>query len=88
MRITTSLSDNKVPGMWQQFMPRRQEIKNRIGNGYYSVSIYESGLKISQFTPKTIFQKWATVEVTGFDIVPEGMEKTPALRRTICCVHL
>lgn len=39
MQVKTSHSDNKIPELWQRFMPRRNEIKNNKNTGYYSVRI-------------------------------------------------
>ncbi|KAA1245468.1 GyrI-like domain-containing protein [Aquimarina sp. RZ0] len=37
MRIQTSLSENKTSSLWQRFMPRRNEIKNNLNTGYYTI---------------------------------------------------
>ena len=76
IRTKISLSNNKTSELWQQFMPRRHEVKNLINTKqYYSMSIYENGLDVSRFTPETVFEKWAAVEVSDFGHLPEGMEQ-------------
>ncbi|MBG6111282.1 AraC family transcriptional regulator [Flavobacterium sp. CG_23.5] len=72
-RMTMSLSNNKTRELWQNFMPRRKEIQNYIGTNLYSMQIYDS-LYFNNFDPKTEFEKWATIEVTDFDIVPAELE--------------
>ena len=66
-----SLSNNKTGELWQQFMPRRSEVKNRTTTDFISMQRYGEGWN---FSPTAIFEKWATVEVTSFDEVPSKME--------------
>ena len=73
MRITTSLSNNKIFELWSNFMPRRKEIHNCIGTDLYSIQIYDP-LFFNNFNPNTEFEIWATIEVTDFETVPEEME--------------
>lgn len=55
-------------------MPRRSEIKNNIGTDLYSMQVYKSPAHFENFNPDALFDKWAALEVTDSDIVPEGME--------------
>ncbi len=73
-RIRTSFSVNRTFELWSNFMPRRKEIQNVIGTERYSIQIYEP-LFFRKFDQNKEFEKWATVEVTDFDAVPDGMEK-------------
>jgi AraC family transcriptional regulator len=73
LRIYTSLAEDNTIAMWQQFMPRRKEINNRVDELLYSVQVFNGGLDVEEFTPKTIFEKWATMEVSDFETIPEGM---------------
>lgn len=68
-----SLSNNKTPELWSKFMPRKKEIENTIGIELYAMQVYAS-FSSKGFTPKTIFDQWASVAVTSFDAVPIGME--------------
>lgn len=72
-RIRMSFAQNETPQLWKGFMPRRKEIKNTIGTALYSLEVYDPGY-FDAFTPTTPFDKWAAVEVTGFDNIPTGME--------------
>ena len=72
-RMTMSFSDNKTGELWRHFMSRRKEIQNNIGTELYSIQIY-APLFFNNFSPNTAFEKWATVEVTDFDTVPNEME--------------
>jgi AraC family transcriptional regulator len=73
-RLKTSLSDDKTVILWQSFMPRRREIYNAVSANIYAMQVYDTPQYFDHFDPTTLFEKWATVEVTDFDSVPEGME--------------
>ncbi|MER2999070.1 GyrI-like domain-containing protein [Pontibacter populi] len=73
LRVFTSLAEDKTVAMWQKFMPRRKEIKNSVNDLLYSVQVFNGGLDVEEFTPKTVFEKWATMEVSDFGTIPEGM---------------
>tara|TARA_R110000868_G_scaffold37111_10_gene131548 strand:+ start:36226 stop:36726 length:501 start_codon:yes stop_codon:yes gene_type:complete len=74
LNIRTSLSENKVKKLWQSFGPKRKEINHQITLDSYSIEIYEPGSEMINFTPNTKFEKWATVQVSEFEAVPEGLE--------------
>lgn len=73
-RIQTSLTDNKTFELWRSFMPRRREIRNNIGTDLYSMQVYKSPAHFENYNPSALFEKWAAVEVSDFDIVPVDME--------------
>jgi AraC family transcriptional regulator len=73
MRLTMSLSNNKTGDLWARFMKQRKEIQNNIDTNLYSMQIYDP-LYYTNFNPAAVFEKWATVEVTDFDLVPPEME--------------
>ena len=73
MRVYTSLAEDNTVAMWQQFMPRRKEIRNSVDALLYSVQVFNGGLDVEEFTPNTVFEKWATMEVQDFEAVPAGM---------------
>lgn len=72
-RMMMSLSDNKTVDLWRSFMPRRKEIQNNIGTELYSMQVYNQ-VYFNNFKPETKFEKWACVEVTDVDSIPDGME--------------
>ena len=72
-RMIMSFSDNKTGELWGSFMPRRKEIQNNVGIELYSMQIY-APLFFNNFNPDTAFEKWAAIEVTNFDTVPNEME--------------
>jgi AraC family transcriptional regulator len=71
-RKKMSLADNKTRELWQGFMPRRKEIKNNMGSELYSIERYEP-LYFRNFNPHKEFEKWAAVEVTDFNSVPDDL---------------
>jgi AraC family transcriptional regulator len=73
MHTEMSLMDNKTQQLWQGFMPRRHEVQQRQGQSYYSMQVYAEGFSMQNFTPQTVFTKWAAVEVANIEAVPEGM---------------
>lgn len=76
LRIKTSLSNDQTVAMWQKFMPRRKEIANIIDGTHFSIQVYPDHFKMADFTPQTVFEKWAAIEVTDFAQLPAGMEST------------
>jgi AraC family transcriptional regulator len=68
-----SLSVNKTRELWQNFMPRRKEIQNKIGTELYSIEIFTPSYW-NEFDPHAEFEKWAAVEVTDFRSIPDEME--------------
>lgn len=71
--LQMSLSNNKTAELWRSFMPRLQEISNRLHKELFAVQIYNASY-FEAFTPTALFQKWAAVEVSNFDHIPDGME--------------
>jgi len=72
-RLPMSLTVNRTRKLWQSFMSQRNEIKNSIGNLLYSMQVYDP-LYFVNFDPNREFEKWATIEVTDFDNLPDDME--------------
>ncbi len=71
IRMEMSLSDNKTGVLWQKFMPRRAEVKNRVSADFISMQNYGEDWN---FSPIETFEKWATVEVSSFEKTPPTME--------------
>jgi AraC family transcriptional regulator len=71
-RIKMSLADNKTAELWRSFMPRRKEIRNNLSNELISMQVLDQPLELGNFNQ--VFEKWAAVEVSDFDSIPNGME--------------
>ena len=73
LRRSMTFTENKTSELWKAFMPRRNEIKNSIGSELYSIQSYPISF-FNPFNPMTPFEKWAAMEVSDFNWVPNGME--------------
>ena len=73
--MTMSMADDKTPALWKQFMPRRKEITNNLSDELISMQVYDPAFDFNDFNVHRSFEKWATVEVAGFEAVPAGFEK-------------
>ena len=73
-RIKMSLADNKTFALWKGFMPRRKEIRNNTTNDLFSMQVYDKSYDFNNFDPEATFEKWAAIEVSDFDTVPNEME--------------
>jgi AraC family transcriptional regulator len=76
MRMMMSFGANKTGELWRAFMPRRKEVTNVFSKELISLQIYPASHDFSKFDPNATFEKWAGLEVSDFDVVPEGMEQT------------
>jgi len=72
--ISLSLSNDRTAELWQGFMPRRREITNALSTDLICMQLFDSALDFGDFTPQTVFEKWAAVEVGDFNHIPEGMK--------------
>jgi len=73
MNTRSSKKDKNIAALWQNFMSRFHEIENK-GTDRYGVHPFDSELE-EGFDDNTAFERWATVEVSDFDNIPDGMEK-------------
>lgn len=71
-RMTMSLSNNKTGELWRSFMPRRREIGNKLTSEMFSMQVYDGPMDLGNLDQE--FEKWAAVEVSDFDAIPDGME--------------
>jgi AraC family transcriptional regulator len=71
--LTMTFPNNLTFELWNSFMPFRKNIPNVVGSDLYSIQVYEEGF-FDNFDPGKTFEKWAAVEVTDFETIPEGME--------------
>ena len=71
--IEMSFIENKTFQLWSGFMPNRKEIKNVINPNLYSLEVYTEN-HFDNFDPNDCFEKWAAVEVSNYDSIPEGMK--------------
>ncbi|HYC83425.1 MAG TPA: GyrI-like domain-containing protein [Candidatus Paceibacterota bacterium] len=72
-KLTMSFADYEIAGLWRDFMPRRREVANAINNDLISAAVYQAD-HFKGHNPAKMFDKWAGVEVSTYDHIPEGME--------------
>ncbi len=68
-----SFAKDKTTELWRSFMPKRKEISNKVGEELYSMQMYPP-LFFDTFNAAAEFEKWAAIEVTVFNKVPDEME--------------
>lgn len=73
LHLSMSLVNNLTGQLWRQFGPHIQKIPHRVSEDKISLQIYPPKY-YAQFNPTTAFTKWATVEVSSFDDLPEGLQ--------------
>lgn len=66
-----SLANNRTFDLWRSFMPGRVKIQNRVSAELISMRVYDRAFRMD---PLQEFDKWAAVEVSDFDEVPDEME--------------
>jgi AraC family transcriptional regulator len=71
-RMVMSLSNNKTGELWRSFMPRRREIRNNLNSEMLSMQVYGQPADFGDLNQE--FEKWAVVEVSDFETIPDGME--------------
>lgn len=73
-QLEMTFNQDKTFQLWRNFMPRRKEITNQIGDQLFAIQVYGPGMSFETFHPDEPFVKCATVEVSDFNSIPEGME--------------
>jgi len=73
-RLSMSFSNDRTVELWKSFMPKRNEIKNRVSSDLFCLQVYEQVVRYEDFSADMIFEKWAAAEVSELSEIPEGME--------------
>ncbi len=74
-RLVMSLSSDKTPELWRNFMPRKKEIPNAMGSEVYSLRVYPPAYNFEMMEPSATFEKWAAMQVSEYTVIPEGLER-------------
>lgn len=77
MRQQTSLADNRMLQLWQQFRPRCKEIPRADLSRFYNLKHFGKGMDWNAFSPQTLFEHWAAVAVSGDKALINGTGKAP-----------
>lgn len=72
--LAMTFAENRTAELWKSFMLRRKEITNNLNTDLISMQVYDKAFDLKTFNPNLPFEKWAMVEVSDFDAIPEGME--------------
>ena len=72
-RLTMSFANYCIGKLWKSFMEKRNEITNKLTNDLISLTVYQP-THFENFKPTNEFEKWATVEVSGFENLPDNLE--------------
>ena len=67
-----SRMNDMTPRLWRSFMPRRSEVLHRATQDYMSMQVFPDGAK-QVADAAAVFAKWAVVEVSDYQDIPEGM---------------
>lgn len=70
--LKMTLANDRTSELWSGFMPIKKDIKNTVDTELYSLQVYSKLPDVKSFSPDTVFEKWAAVEVTEFG---DGIEK-------------
>lgn len=73
MSARMSLSRSASIQLFQQFMPRREEIRHWAHQNVYDLREYPLNY-FDAFDPARMFTKWAAMEVIEVQTVPDGMQ--------------
>jgi AraC family transcriptional regulator len=71
-RMRMSLVTNTTGALWRRFMPRRRDIHNTLTAELISMQVYDQPVDLGNLQQE--FDKWAAMEVTDLDTIPDGME--------------
>jgi AraC family transcriptional regulator len=71
-KLKMSLTNNNTFALWQSFMPMRKQITNSLSTDLISMQVYSGLPDWTNFSQE--FDKWAAMEVSDFNHIPDGME--------------
>lgn len=75
IRVKMSMQKDKTFELWHSFMTQKKHILNTVTNDMICLQVYDNSLDFKDFSIETEFEKWATIEVSNFNLVPKNMEK-------------
>ena len=73
-RLVMTMAENRTFELWKSFMSRRHEIRNKVSSELFSIQVYDHSLDFDDFDQYTLFEKWAAVEVSDMESIPDEME--------------
>ena len=73
LHLEMSVADNQTSELWRHLMMRRKEIQNNVDGNLISLQLYSENY-FAPFHPANRFIKWAAIEVSGAENIPENMD--------------
>ncbi|MEZ4722814.1 MAG: GyrI-like domain-containing protein [Flavobacteriales bacterium] len=70
--LSMSFTNFRIAELWQSFIPKKHLITMAAGTDMISMAIYKPD-HFAQFNPANEFEKWAAIEVTSFENIPDGL---------------
>ncbi|MEJ2542073.1 MAG: GyrI-like domain-containing protein [Gemmatimonadota bacterium] len=72
MRMDMTRDRDRTSDLWRSFGPRIRTITGRVTDGTVALRHYRAAKDV--FDPEAVFERWAGVEVSGHQEVPQGLE--------------
>lgn len=73
--LSMCIQNNRTAELWKSFMPQRNQIQHKVTSDLISMQVYPDQFKFVPFNIAENFEKWAAVEVSQVDSIPDGFEK-------------
>ena len=70
---TMQFANHNPYELWKSFMPLKKTILNTVGTDLYSLEVYPESF-FENFSMQNSFEKWAAIEVSNFDDIPESLD--------------
>ncbi|MCC7507177.1 MAG: GyrI-like domain-containing protein [Saprospiraceae bacterium] len=74
LHIRTSMEANQTAELWKAFRIRLREIGAPPPQKLYSVQVFDPGASFAAFSPDSLFDKWAAIELDTDAVKPEGLD--------------
>jgi len=72
--LSMSFAEDRTFELWRNFMPRRKEVIHTLNEDLISMQVFPPLFDFRNPDFNTVFEKRAAIEVSGFAVVPKGME--------------
>jgi AraC family transcriptional regulator len=73
-RLRMSFTNDRTHELWHSFMSHKKEIKNNLSSDLFNVKVYDLQYDFQHYNPDAEFEKWAAMEVSDLNSIPENME--------------
>jgi len=73
-KLRMSFANDKTYELFHSFMPNKKYIENTVSTELFCLNVFQEKFEFNESISFKEFEKWAAVEVTDFDKIPDGME--------------